>query len=182
MKCLDTTIVPSPIGDILLHADASELVGLHFVDGRNDLASIRAMLARGLGAFDERAHPDPAGAATRLARYFAGELGALDEQPAHPHGTAFQRRVWDALRGIPAGATRGYGELAGLLGVPTASRAVGAANGSNPVSLFVPCHRVIAADGTLHGYGGGLHRKRWLLVHEGVKLREGSPERQLQLV
>jgi methylated-DNA-[protein]-cysteine S-methyltransferase len=182
MKMLDAARVQSPIGDILLFADGAELVGLHFTGGREQLPSIRAHLAKALGAFEEREVADPAGAASRLARYFAGDLAALDEQPVHPHGTEFQRRVWQALRTIPAGATLGYGELAAQLGAPKSSRAVGAANGSNPVSLFVPCHRVIAADGTLHGYGGGLDRKRWLLEHEGVVLREGRESNQLELV
>ena len=120
-------------------------------------------------------------AVARLERYFAGDLAALEEQRVLPHGTAFQRRVWTALRAIPAGTTLGYGELAARLGSPNSSRAVGAANGANPVSLFVPCHRVIAADGSLHGYGGGLERKRWLLAHEGATVRGGA-EAQLELV
>lgn len=182
MKLLDTTRFRSPLGEILLFADGAELVGLHFATGREPLPEIRARLERAVGAFEEREADDPAGAATRLERYFAGDLAALDEQPVMPHGTAFQRRVWRALRDIPAGQTRGYGELAAVIGAPTSSRAVGAANGSNPVSLFVPCHRVIAADGTLHGYGGGLDRKRWLLEHEGVALREARAEAQLSLV
>jgi len=179
MKILDTTRFRSPLGEILLHADGTDLVGLHFTEGREPLPAIHARLARTLGPFEERAAEDPAGAATRLARYFTGDLSALDEQPVHPHGTAFQRRVWRALRAIPVGGTCAYGELAASLGVPNASRAVGAANGSNPVSLFVPCHRVIAADGSLHGYGGGLDRKGWLLKHEGVVLRDARGAAQL---
>ena len=182
MKTLDVARTQSQLGEILLYADGAELVGLHFVTGRESLASIRAQLSRAVGPFEDRETRDPAGAATRLARYFAGDLAALDEQPVHPHGTEFQRRVWQALRAIPAGETRGYGELAASIGAPKSSRAVGAANGSNPVSLFVPCHRVIAANGTLHGYGGGLDRKRWLLVHEGVAVREERAERQMLLM
>jgi methylated-DNA-[protein]-cysteine S-methyltransferase len=98
-----------------------------------------------------------------LAAYFAGELTAFD-LPLAPVGTVFQRRVWDALLEIPYGATASYGDIARRLGLPlTASRAVGLANGSNPVSIVVPCHRVIGADGSLTGYGGGLDRKRYLL-------------------
>jgi methylated-DNA-[protein]-cysteine S-methyltransferase len=121
-----------------------------------------------LGARELREHADPGGAVTRLRRYFAGECGALAEQPVEIHGTFFQAKVWNALRTISAGTTWTYTQLAGHIGRPEARRAVGAANGANPIALFVPCHRVIAAGGTLWGYGGGLERKRWLLVHEGA--------------
>ena len=181
MKTLDVARIASPLGEILLVAEGHELVGLLFTEPKERMPLHTAQFERTLGPFTERETPDPAGAATRLGRYFAGDLGALDEQPVNPHGTEFQRRVWRALRTIRAGETRGYGELAAANGAPTSSRAVGAANGSNPVSLFVPCHRVIAANGTLHGYGGGLERKRWLLEHEGVRLREARGERQRQL-
>jgi methylated-DNA-[protein]-cysteine S-methyltransferase len=172
MKTLDTARFPSPLGEIVLFADGDVLVALEFADRNARVAALRSQLERTLGPFDERATRDPAGAVSRLKRYFAGDVGALAEQPVHPHGTAFQQRVWKALRAIPAGETRGYGELAASLGAPNSSRAVGAANGSNPISLFVPCHRVIAADGSLHGYGGGLERKQWLLAHEGARPRE----------
>jgi methylated-DNA-[protein]-cysteine S-methyltransferase len=108
-----------------------------------------------------RAHTE---VSDRLREYFAGNLRALEDIPVDPEGTPFQRRVWSALRDIPAGETRTYGELARLLG--THPRAVGSANGSNPVSLAIPCHRVIAADGKLCGYAWGEDRKRWLLAHE----------------
>ena len=101
-----------------------------------------------------------------LEAFFAGRLQAIDAVAVHTGGTAFQRRVWAALRAIPAGTTTTYGRLAAALGQPTASRAVGLANGANPVVIVVPCHRVIGADGTLTGYGGGIERKRWLLDHE----------------
>jgi methylated-DNA-[protein]-cysteine S-methyltransferase len=104
----------------------------------------------------------------QLAAYFDGELGAIDAMPVELNGTEFQKRVWQALRRIPSGSTISYGELARRVGEPAAVRAVGAANGANPVALIVPCHRVIGADGSLTGYGGGLDRKKWLLVHEGV--------------
>ena len=103
-----------------------------------------------------------------LQRYFAGELAALDEVAVELNGTPFQKNVWQALRRIPAGATISYAELARRIGEPTAVRAVGAANGANPVAVIVPCHRVIGANGTLTGYGGGLDRKQWLLSHEGA--------------
>jgi len=101
----------------------------------------------------------------RVRAYFSGDLGALDDVAIEMNGTPFQRRVWEALRSIPLGETRTYGDLARLLG--THPRAVGSANGSNPVGIAVPCHRVIAADGKLCGYAWGEDRKRWLLAHEG---------------
>ena len=106
--------------------------------------------------------------AEALRRYFGGDLAALDAVPAELNGTPFQKSVWQALRRIPPGATISYGELARRIGQPTSVRAVGAANGANPVAVIVPCHRVIGSNGTLTGYGGGLDRKRWLLAHEGV--------------
>jgi methylated-DNA-[protein]-cysteine S-methyltransferase len=108
----------------------------------------------------------PAEIIQALDRYFDGDLSALAEVLVATGGTAFQREVWQALLTIPAGTTTSYGQLAVKLGRAGASRAVGAANGANPVAIVVPCHRVIGADGTLTGYGGGLHRKRWLLEHE----------------
>ena len=104
--------------------------------------------------------------AAALAAYFAGDLCAIDALEVEPEGTPFQRSVWAALRTIPAGTTWSYAELARAVGHPAATRAVGAANGRNPIALVVPCHRVIASDGTLGGYGGGLEMKRWLLRHE----------------
>lgn len=106
-------------------------------------------------------------ASRALEAYFAGDTGCLAELPTVTNGTGFQRMVWDALRRIPVGQTVSYGALAARLGRPTATRAVGLANGANPISIVVPCHRVIGADGTLTGFGGGLERKRWLLAHEG---------------
>lgn len=103
----------------------------------------------------------------QLGAYFAGVAREFD-LPLAPAGTAFQRRVWDALCRVPFGATISYGALARSLGATGAQRAVGAANGANPIPIVIPCHRVIASDGTLHGYGGGLHRKEWLLRHEGA--------------
>lgn len=112
--------------------------------------------------------PDEHPVARALAAYFSGDLTAIDALPVAPVGTAFQRRTWAALRAIPAGSTWSYAELAAAVG--SVARAVGAANGANPVALVVPCHRVIGADGSLVGYGGGLSIKRWLLQHEGALL------------
>lgn len=117
--------------------------------------------------------PDAGAAAgrvrNRIARYFRGDLDALADIAAAPMaGTSFQRRVWLALAAIPVGATESYGDLARRIGAPRAVRAVGAANGANPIPLVLPCHRVIASDGSLGGYGGGLEMKAWLLRHEGA--------------
>jgi methylated-DNA-[protein]-cysteine S-methyltransferase len=170
----------TPIGEVVLLARGEMLVGLEFADTLDRRAGLARSLARHLG-FETREHPDPAGAASRLERYFAGELGALDEQACQPRGTAFQLEVWRALRAIPAGATLSYAGLAARIGRPGAARAVGAANGANPIALFVPCHRVIAADRTPWGYGGGLARKRWLLTHEGAAFSDRSSQIALEL-
>lgn len=113
-----------------------------------------------------RAAARPSPARQALEAYFEGETDALSDVPTAPQGTDFQRVVWAALRRIPAGRTISYGALAAGIGRPAASRAVGAANGANPVAIVVPCHRVVGACGSLTGFGGGLARKRWLLDHE----------------
>ncbi len=109
---------------------------------------------------------DPNGLTSAIRNYFAGDLTAIDTLPVDAAGTPFQREVWTALREIPCGTTISYAELARRIGRPAAVRAVGLANGSNPVPIVVPCHRVIGTDGSLTGYGGGIDRKRWLLEHE----------------
>jgi|SRR3569623_430279 len=106
-------------------------------------------------------------AADQLREYFKGHRRVFDV-PLAPEGTGFQKIVWQALCSIPFGVTRSYGEIAAKIGRPAASRAVGAANGKNPIAIIVPCHRVIGSNGTLTGYGGGLPTKRWLLEHEGA--------------
>jgi methylated-DNA-[protein]-cysteine S-methyltransferase len=153
---MDLTVIDSAVGRIEIGVDAGELVSLRFLDAADVPAG-------------ETTDGDPAGIAERLRAYFAGDLAALEEVPVRfDRGTAFQREVWLALRTIPVGETISYAELARRVGRPGAFRAVGTANGQNPVAVVVPCHRVIAADGTLGGYGGGLERKRWLLGHEGA--------------
>lgn len=165
---LTSTTVASPVGELTLFARGDMLCGIAF-DGR--MERLRPQLAGRFGRdFAVVAAPDPAGAASRLRAYFDGDLHALDEVAVECGGTPFQARVWAALRDIPVGATCSYRELARAVGSPEAVRAVGAANGANPVSLVVPCHRVIASDGTLCGYGGGLPRKQWLLRHERALL------------
>jgi methylated-DNA-[protein]-cysteine S-methyltransferase len=109
---------------------------------------------------------DPHGLTAAMGKYFAGDVHVIDDLPVKTAGTEFQRTVWRALRDIPCGTTLSYGELACRIGRPDAVRAVGLANGANPIGVVVPCHRVIGANGSLTGYGGGMERKRWLLDHE----------------
>lgn len=113
---------------------------------------------------------NPGGLSKALLDYFAGDLAVIDTLPTATAGTPFQREVWQALRNIPCGRVMHYGQLAEMLGRAGAARAVGAANGSNPVSIVVPCHRVIGRNGTMTGYAGGVQRKEWLLRHEGYLL------------
>ena len=167
MTTIRITTVDTPIGPVGLAASGDSLVGVSLRSAFEG-SGTHAHLARALGELSLEPAADPAGAATRLRRFLAGDLAALEEQRVEMHGTEFQRAVWAALRRIPAGTTWTYSQLAEAIGRPTAVRAAGAANGANPVSLFVPCHRVIAADGTLWGYGGGLPAKAWLLRHEGA--------------
>jgi methylated-DNA-[protein]-cysteine S-methyltransferase len=161
------TRVATPIGGLTLFARGPRLCGVAFEGAEPGL---RALLTSRYGEFTDDEQANPAGIAARLTAYFGGELRALDTIPVETGGTAFQQRVWLALREIPPGTTTSYGELAARLGVPRAVRAVGLANGRNPIPLVLPCHRVIGAGGSLTGYGGGLERKRWLLVHEGALL------------
>ncbi|MEN3338973.1 MAG: methylated-DNA-[protein]-cysteine S-methyltransferase [Acidobacteriota bacterium] len=156
--------IPSPVGPLTLAARGPRVCLLSF--GSDDEAA-RRRLARCYPGEPIEPQDDPAGAVTALAAYFAGQLGALDGIGVELTGTAFQRQVWEALRRIPAGRTASYAEIARAIQAPAAVRAVGAANGANPVAVIVPCHRVIGSNGTLTGYGGGLERKRWLLEHEG---------------
>lgn len=151
------TIIASPIGPLTMIAQEGRLAGVLMEAARYDPGAH----ARGeaVGPGDE---PILDAAAAQLDAYFAGELTEF-ELPLTLDGTGFQRTVWSALRDIPYGKTISYGELARRIGQPSASRAVGLANGRNPVSIVVPCHRVIGADGSLTGYGGGMERKRFLL-------------------
>ena len=168
MTTIQTATVRSPVGELALYARDNALVGLIFEDHADRL---QAYLKGRFGDEIEYVRArDPAGAASRLRRYLDGELDALDDIAVDLGGTPFQARVWAALRQIPVGATWSYADLARKIGSPAAVRAVGAANGQNPVSLVVPCHRVIASDGALCGYGGGIERKRWLLTHERALL------------
>jgi methylated-DNA-[protein]-cysteine S-methyltransferase len=144
-------------------------MGVEFGDTRADLEHELVARLRRTGFV--KPHNDPAGAVSALRAYFAGDLRALDTLAIDPMGTPFQLRVWTALRSVPAGHTASYADIAKAIGAPSSTRAVGAANGANPIAIVVPCHRIIGASGSLVGYGGGLERKRWLLEHEGVLLR-----------
>ena len=159
--------VRSPVGEILFAADDRALLALEFADFE---ARLMAGLRARFGKIAPKRAKDPLGIATRLRAYLAGDYAALDAIPVDPGGTPFQARVWAALRRIPAGRTWSYAQMARKLGKPEALRAVGHANGRNPISIVVPCHRLVGSDGSLTGYGGGLARKRWLLEHEGAKL------------
>lgn len=158
--------MPSPIGELLLVAEGDRLTELH-LDAESGRAGAAGRLAfrGGRLAADGGAAGVLRAAIEQLEAYFAGELRDFD-LPLALRGTPFQRRVWAELQRIAYGQTISYGELARRIGQPTASRAVGLANGRNPIALIVPCHRVIATGGKLGGYGGGLDRKRWLLEHE----------------
>ena len=154
----------TPLGKVAILADEQgRLHGVGFTGGH---ARMEATLERD-GLIRAK---DPSGLTSALRAYFGGELSAIDDLPVVFHGTDFQRAVWRGLRTIPCGETRSYAELARQVGRPKAVRAVGLANGANPIGIVVPCHRVIGANGSLTGYGGGVDRKRWLLAHEGIAL------------
>lgn len=156
----------TPMGDLLLASDAAGC--LRMVDLKGDEAFTTRYLRGRYGASVELVwHRAPVDVRRLLDEYFDGRLAALDEIACEADGTPFQKEVWQALRKIPAGQTLSYGALAAQIGRPNAMRAVGLANGTNPIPIVIPCHRVIGANGTLTGYGGGLERKRWLLAHEG---------------
>ncbi len=145
---MSTARIETQLGPVFLSVGDNALKELRFEDGA--------------------LHEDPGARdfAGRIRAYFNGDLHAFNTARLDPAGTPFQKSVWDLVRKIPAGMTRAYGELARELGRPSASRAIGAANGANPVCLAIPCHRVIGASGALTGYAWGLDRKRWLLAHE----------------
>ena len=165
------TVIDSPYGPLTLVAEGGDLLCLYMEDQRHrpDQSAFGALV------------PEPAEApfaetVRQLEEYFAGRRDTFD-LPLRPQGTPFQQRVWAALREIPCGETWTYGELAAHIGSPAASRAVGLANGKNPIGVIVPCHRVVGADGSLTGYGGGLDRKQALLDHER-KLPSGTGVQQ----
>lgn len=167
--------VETPLGQVLLVTDPDGAVrALDFADFQPRMMRLldrhapRAVLTEG---------PAPAAVRSAVEAYFGGDMRAFDKVTVKTRGTDFQRTVWDALRGIPAGETRSYGQLAAAIGAPRAVRAAGLANGQNPVAVIVPCHRVIGGDGSLTGYAGGLERKRWLLAHEARRKPSGQAAR-----
>jgi methylated-DNA-[protein]-cysteine S-methyltransferase len=158
------TTIESPIGELLLLGDGRVLRGLYMQEGRKPIA---------IAPDWERSEVPFAAVTAQLEEYFAGRRDTF-EVPLELRGTPFELRVWNALQEIPYGETMGYGELARRIGQPTAARAVGLANGRNPIGVIVPCHRVIGANGSLTGYGGGLERKRILL-----ELEQGQAQLQV---
>jgi len=166
MQCFSLERLNTPTGPILIVTDSEHCV--RALDWENHGQRMHALLRRHYGANTLRLCEvqGPSAARLSLEAYFEGDLQALTDLAVAPNGTDFQRTVWDALRLIPVGHTVSYGTLAARIGRPKAMRAVGLANGSNPIPIIIPCHRVIGADGSLTGFGGGLDRKRWLLLHE----------------
>ena len=164
---LSRRIFDTPVGPMLALASDSALVALYF--GKKDRHHrLEARMARWFPphSIEDRSSATLEATARWLDGYFAGRAADSRALPIAMHGTAFERRVWNALLEIPAGHTRSYGDIAADLGLRNGARAVGLANGSNPIAIIVPCHRVIGSTGTLTGYGGGLDRKQWLLDHE----------------
>lgn len=161
----------TPIGEMLIVADTEG--NLRATDWLDYEDRMHRLLQAHYRTDDITLEPacNPHGFSKALARYFAGELTVIDTLPVQTAGTPFQREVWQALRGIECGTTISYAKLAERIGRPSSTRAVGAANGANPIGVVVPCHRVIGANGSLTGYGGGMERKGWLLRHEGCFLR-----------
>jgi O-6-methylguanine DNA methyltransferase len=154
----------TPLSTILIVTDEEGLLrALDFADYE---ARMRELLRRHYRTYELKDAEAPAATTRAIGAYFHGDLHAIETLDTATAGSSFQREVWAALRTIPAGGTTSYGALASRLSHPGASRAVGLANGSNPIAIVVPCHRVIGAGGALTGYGGGLERKRWLLDHE----------------
>jgi methylated-DNA-[protein]-cysteine S-methyltransferase len=158
--------VDTPIGELLLVSD--EAGKLRAIDWSDYESRMMRLLRLHYGKNGFRIEParNPHGLSDVMRRYFSGDLHAIDDLPVATAGTPFQRTVWNQLRRIQGGDPISYAELAKQIGRPSAVRAVGLANGSNPVGVVVPCHRVIGSNGSLTGYGGGIDRKRWLLEHE----------------
>ncbi|NJO78308.1 MAG: methylated-DNA--[protein]-cysteine S-methyltransferase [Cyanobacteria bacterium RM1_2_2] len=166
MKTLVVDRLNSIIGEIIIVTDQEKLCALDF---ENYEARMMLLLQKRFGQVQLNPMKNPLGISERIQAYLDGNYHSLAEIPVNTGGTAFQQQVWFALRAIPVGTVLTYGQLAAQLGKPTASRAVGMANSLNPVSIVLPCHRVIGANGKLTGYAGGLDRKSWLLNHEGYQ-------------
>lgn len=164
---LHRATIATPLGEMSALASDSALCALEFSDtGRDDRLAARLRRWYPAHHIDNGESPLIARARAWLTRYFDAQAADLAGLPIEMHGSAFERRVWEALLRIPPGETRSYGAIAAALGSAGAARAVGLANGANPLAIVVPCHRVIGSNGALTGYGGGLDRKTWLLRHE----------------
>ena len=157
--------IASPIGDLLVATQGDAICAIAFEGGE---AETERYLARQYPGCAKAHGRVPASVGRALDRYFDGDMAAFERIETAPRGTAFQERVWDALQTVPAGRTVSYADIAQRIGQPAAVRAVGLANGRNPVPIVIPCHRIIGRDGSLTGFGGGLERKAWLLRHEGA--------------
>ena len=168
----------SPVGTIEIAVRDGALCALKFEGGRRQLNEV---VARRFGDVEPARLPAQHALIARLRDYFDGDLAALDAVDVDTGGTLFQRSVWAQLRRIPPGATASYRDVAAAVGSPAAVRAVGTANGANPIGIVIPCHRVIRSGGALGGYGGGLDRKRWLLDHERRHSQQGAPARNAAL-
>ena len=164
-SAIAVTVVASPIGEVLVASAGNGVCAVIFDDR---VESLEPKLRRAFGHFFHLDEGDPLGVSPRLLAYFGGELGALNDVPLAMAGTPMQRRVWTMVRALEPGQLTTYAALAERLGMPRAQRAVGVCLASNPVPLFIPCHRVVAASGSLGSHPGGIPRKRWLLSHEGV--------------
>ena len=169
MKELLFDSIESPLGTVLIVVDAGRLCSLDYAGYESHMLTL---LERRYGPVHLTPTADPEGFSRCIRDYFAGDRHAIESISVSTGGTPFQQHVWRALRAIPAGTTMTYGELAAQLGKPTAYRAVGSANGANPVAIVIPCHRLIGADASLTGYAQGLDRKQWLLEHEGFLQRQ----------
>ena len=168
MVRLSRATISTPIGDLLALASDEGLCALEFTGPKKRLPRLEARMRRWFPPHDIVDRRAPVIKRTRewLAEYFKGAAVDVGDLPIEMHGAPFEKEVWRALLRIPAGETRSYGAIAKEVGSPDAARAVGAANGANPIAIIVPCHRVIGSSGSLTGYGGGLERKSWLLDHE----------------
>ena len=162
--------MPTPIGELVIVTDQAGK--LRAIDWTDHEPRMLQLLDRyfGKGGYTLEPARDPGGLTRALQAYFKGDIDAIDRLPVEMAGTPFQNSIWRALRKIRSGETISYAELARRIGRPKAVRAAGLANGQNPISIVVPCHRVIGSNGTLTGYGGGLPRKEWLLAHEGARV------------
>ena len=172
---LARTYISTPLGEMLALASEDGLCALEFTGPRKRIPRLEARLSRWFPSHEivDREARVIARMRKWLTAYFAGTSAAAEDIPLDMRGAPFEKRVWTALCAIPPGQTTSYGAIAKSLGDAGASRAVGAANGANPVAIIVPCHRVIGSTGSLTGYGGGLERKKWLIDHER-RWREGQ--------